>query len=42
MARASSLQMKKLNRILLIDDDPADNLFHKIVIEEMKGKKAKH
>ncbi len=27
--------MKKLNCILLIDDNPADNYFHKMVIEEM-------
>ena len=26
---------KKLNCILLVDDNPADNRFHKIIIEEM-------
>jgi len=27
---------KKLNCILLVDDDPEDNFFHQIIINEMK------
>ena len=28
--------MKKLNCVLLVDDNPADNHYHKIIIEEME------
>ena len=27
---------RKLNCILLVDDDPDDNTYHRIIIEEMK------